>query len=329
MALAFVTGATGFLGSWVARELIQAGHTVRILRRSTSRLDAIQDLNYQEFIGDITDLPVLDQALHEVDWVFHVAAISAYWRNDKESLFKVNVDGTRLLLERCEQAKIKRFIFTSSAAAIGYREDGHAADETNYFNLDPRISPYGLSKALAESEVHRAIQHGLDSVILNPAVIIGPGDLNKISGSLIIEPAKQRQPFMPMQGGVTMIDVRDVAKSHIVAATQGRTGERYLLGAVDVSHRAFFKMVAQVAGVRPPMIPTPAALVDGAAFLADVAKQLKIPLPSDVEGNQLRLSKINMYFNCQKSWRELHKPEYDLLQSITDTYQWYREHGEI
>lgn len=329
MATILVTGATGFLGSWVTREAIHQGHEVRILRRKSSRLDAIQDLPIQDFMGDLTDLDILAEALDGVEWVFHVAAISAYWRNNQETLFSVNVDATRLLLEQAHKAKVKRFIFTSSAAAIGHSEDGNAIDETHYFNLDPRVSPYGLSKVLAEAEVYRAIEQGLDCVILNPSVIIGPGDLNKISGSLIIEPARGRQPFVPWQGEITVVDVRDAAKAHIAAAIKGKTGERYLLGTVSVSHRAFFNLVAQIANVPPPRIPAPSFIVDIAARLADIAKTLHIPLPSDVDGNQLRLSKCNFHFNCEKSWRELHQPEYDLTQSIRDTYAWYKAKGEI
>lgn len=329
MVTTLVTGATGFVGSWIARELVNTGHTVRVLRRATSRLDAVQDLPLEQFIGDLTDAEILKTALEGVTWVFHVAAISAYWRNDKSSIFRINVDGTRLLLQASESAGVERFIFTSSATTMGFRRDGQPVDEGHYFNINPHLSPYGLSKVLAEAEVYRAIERGLDAVILNPAVVIGPGDLNKISGSLILEAAKGRQPFMPMQGGVTYVDVRDVAKTHVAAAKKGRQGERYLVGAVHMAHRAFFKLVAEIAGVRAPIIPAPAFLVDAAALAADVAKTVGISLPGDAEGNQLRLSKYPIYFNCEKSWRELHTPEIDIRQSIADTLVWYKTHGDL
>ncbi|PJF41222.1 MAG: nucleoside-diphosphate sugar epimerase [Phototrophicales bacterium] len=329
MSKALVTGATGFVGSWVARTLLEAGHQVRVLHRATSRLDAIADLEVEHVIGDVTDTNVLDQAVQGIDWVFHVAAISAYWRTGKDVIYKVNVDATRELLKASERAGIKRFIFTSSAAAVGYGADGHAVDETHLYNIDPSLSPYAHSKFLAEAEVYQAIERGLDCVIVNPSVIIGPADLNLISGSLILEMAMGRVPFMPMSGGLTLIDVRDVAKSHLRAAEVGRTGERYLLGTVSMSNQALFKLIASVVGVNPPRIPVPAPIILALAYIADVAKLLRVPLPADVEGNQLRLSTRSIYYDCTKSWRELHMPEVDIKQSIADTYEWYEVNGYL
>lgn len=329
MATALVTGATGFVGSWVARTLLAAGHEVRILRRQSSRLDAIADLSLQHFIGDLTDPDVLEQALAGVQWVFHVAAVADYWRQNKEAIYRVNVDGTRLLLEASQKTGVRRFIFTSSAAAMGHREDGYPADEHTHFNINPRLTPYGHSKFLAEAEVYRAIQRGLDCVMLNPSVIIGPGDLNLISGSLVIEVAKSKVPVMPMQGGVTMIDVRDVARAHLAAAQRGHTSERYLLGSVNISHKAMLRLIAEIVGVQPPQIPIPPPLVDVAALLVDAGRALNIPIPGNAEGNQLRLSKRYIYFDCAKAWRELGEPHYDLTQSFADTYHWYRDHGYL
>ncbi len=330
MSKALVTGATGFVGSWVTRSLVEAGHDVRVLHRASSRLDAIADLDVAHVIGDITEADVLARAVQDIDWVFHVAAISAYWRNDKDAIYKVNVDATRDLLLASEQAGVKRFIFTSSAAAVGYGEDDHAVDETHHFNIEPRLSPYAHSKFFAEAEVYQAIQRGLDCVILNPSVIIGPADLNLISGSLIIEMAMERVPFMPMRGGLTLVDVRDVAAAHLRAAEVGRTGERYLLGTVNLSYQAFFKLVAAIVNVKPPRIPTPPWLVLAIAGVADVVKMLQLPLlPADVEGNQLRLSTRNVYYDCTKAWRELHMPQIDIKQSIADTYEWYEANGYL
>lgn len=329
MSQALVTGATGFVGSWVTRTLVEAGHDVRVMHRASSRLDAIADLNVEHVVGDITDTDVLNQAVQGIDWVFHVAAISAYWRTDKDAIYRVNVDATRDLLLASERAGVKRFVFTSSAAAIGYSDDDHAVDESHPFNIDPSLSPYAHSKYLAEAEVYKALNRGLDCVILNPSVIIGPADLNLISGSLVIEMAMGRVPFLPISGGLTLIDVRDVAQSHLRAAEVGRTGERYLLGTVSLSNQALFKIIAAAVGVKTPRIPAPAPLVLALARVADVAKMLNIPLPADVEGNQLRLSTHHIYYDCTKSWRELHMPEIDIKQSVTDSYEWYEVNGYL
>ncbi|NJL94170.1 MAG: NAD-dependent epimerase/dehydratase family protein [Anaerolineae bacterium] len=148
---AFVTGATGFLGSHLVRTLVEAGHEVHILRRSTSRLDAIAGLPVTHHLGDLSQPEALASLLQGVDWVFHTAAVADYWRQSKEKLYSVNVDATRMLLQAAQQGGVGRFIFTSSAAAIGWRHDRHAANEHTYFNVSPRLSPYGHSKFLGGS----------------------------------------------------------------------------------------------------------------------------------------------------------------------------------
>ncbi len=325
MAKVFLTGATGFVGSHIARLMLEQGHQVRILRRTTSKLDALQGLSVEHAIGGLFDIDALTEHLSGIDWVIHTAAVAEYWRSSPADIYKTNVDGTRNLLLAAEKATIKRFIFTSSAAAVGYLGGGRAANEQTYFNVDPKISPYGHSKFLAEAEIYQAIQRGLDCVILNPAVIIGPGDLNMISGSLVVEVAKKTVPVMPQTGGTTYIDVRDVAQSHLAAAEKGKTGERYLLGAINLTHKALIKMIARIVGVTPPIVPAPAQIIPLAAQLVDWGRALGLEIPA--EGNQLRLSQGHIYFDCSKSHRELHEPEISIEQSLRETYEWYKLQG--
>ena len=160
MITALVTGGTGFVGSHVARALVSHGYQVRILRRATSRLDAVADIPCEHVIGDVMDPESLAEAMHGIDWVFHVAAVADYWRSNAARIYEVNVDGTRHVLEAAEAAGVKRVIFTSSAAAVGYTRDLHPIDETVRFNFDQHLTPYGHSKFLAEAEVYRAIRRG-------------------------------------------------------------------------------------------------------------------------------------------------------------------------
>ncbi|MGQ9851713.1 MAG: NAD-dependent epimerase/dehydratase family protein [Aggregatilineaceae bacterium] len=327
MITALVTGGTGFVGSHVARALVARGYRVRILRRASSRLDLIADLDCEHAIGDVTDYNSLLAAMQGVTWVFHVAAVADYWRNDPARIYAVNVDGTRNVLRAAEASGVRRVIFTSSAAAIGYRTDLRAVDETVRFNWDQHLTPYGHSKFLAEAEVYRAIRRGLDCVILNPTVIIGPGDLNQISSSVVLEMARGNVPPTVPPGGSTVIDVRDVAAAHVAAAERGRTGERYLLGAVDLTHKAWLRLTAEAVGRRMAAFPLPAWLVMALAWLADRLRDVGVALP--IEGNQLRLSTRMMFFNCQKAWRELGEPQIPIRQSLRDTYEWYKAHGEL
>jgi dihydroflavonol-4-reductase len=327
MITALVTGGTGFVGSHVARALAAHGHQVRILRRATSRLDAVVDIDCEHFVDDVLDPDSLQPALEGVDWVFHVAAVAAYWRSNPAHIYRVNVDGTRHVLEAAEAAGVRRVIFTSSAAALGYRDDLRVVDETVCFNWDQHLTPYGHSKFLAEAEVFRAIRRGLDAVILNPAVITGPGDLNQISSSVVLEMARGNVPPTVPPGGVTVIDVRDVAEAHVAAAERGRTGERYLLGAVDLTHKAWLRLVADAVGRPMTAVPLPAWTMHVLAGVADVLRSYGVPVP--IEGNQLRLSTRMMFFNCQKAWRELGEPRIPIRQSLRDTYAWYQAHGDI
>jgi dihydroflavonol-4-reductase len=327
MITALVTGGTGFVGSHVARALLARGYRVRILRRPTSRLELVADLDCEHAIGDVLDTDSLLAAMQGVTWVFHVAAVADYWRNDPARIYRVNVDGTRNVLRAAQACGVRRVIVTSSAAAVGHRSDLRSVDESVRFNWDPRLTPYGHSKFLAEVEVHRAIYGGLDCVILNPAVIIGPGDLNQISSSVVLEMARGHVPPFVPPGGVTVIDVRDVAAAHVAAAERGRTGERYLLGAVDLTHKAWLRLTAEAVGRRMTPIVLPAWLVWPLAWVADLLRRVGIAVP--IEGNQLRLSTRMMFFNCQKAWRELGVPQIAIWQSLRDTYEWYKAHGEL
>jgi dihydroflavonol-4-reductase len=327
MITALVTGGTGFVGSHVARALAERGYQVRILRRTTSRLDAVQDVPCEHFIGDVTDIESLRAAMAGVDWVFHVAAVADYWRSQPSRIYEVNVDGTRNVLHAAEEMGVKRVIFTSSAAAMGCTDDLHPVDESTRFNWDQHLTPYGHSKFLAEAEVYRAIRRGMDCVIVNPTVIIGPGDLNQISSSVVLELARGNVPPTVPPGGITVIDVRDVAAAHVAAAERGRTGERYLLGAVDLTHKAWMRLTAAAVNRRMSTLILPAWLVYIIAWWADMLRQCGVPIP--IEGNQLRLSTRMVFFNCQKAWRELGEPKIPIQQSLKETYEWYKAHGDL
>ncbi|HML23570.1 MAG TPA: NAD-dependent epimerase/dehydratase family protein [Aggregatilinea sp.] len=327
MVKALVTGGTGFVGSHIAHALARHGYSVRVLHRRTSRLELIEDLDCEHALGDVMDYQSLLDAMQDVEWVFHTAAVADYWRSDPARIYEINVDGTANVLRAAEASGVRRVIVTSSAAAIGYTHGLKPIDESVRFNYDQHLTPYGHSKFLAEAEVFRAIRRGLDCVILNPTVIIGPGDLNQISSSVVIEMARGHVPPTMPPGGTTLIDVRDVAEAHIAAAERGRTGERYILGAVDLTHKAWTRLTADVMGRRAFAVTLPTPVLYLAATVTDVLRKLGVNLPA--EGNQLRLGTRMMYFNAEKSWRELGEPRISIRQSLQDTYDWYKAHGDI
>lgn len=324
MALALVTGGTGFVGSHIVRALLADGHRVRVLHREHSRLDALAGLPYESAIGTLSDLDAMRAACAGVDWTFHVAAVADYWRADASRLFETNVEGTRRLLTAARDTGVARVIFTSSAAAVGL--DDHApTDETAGFNLPPQHFPYGYSKHLAEGVVAEAVAAGQDVVTLNPVVIMGPGDLNLISGSFILQ-IQRYGPLTPWtSGGVAVVDVRDVARWHVLAARHGHTGERYILGTANYSYRRWFDMIAETLGVHRPRLYTPDALAPLVAQVITLARRLGIATPIDAA--QARLGVRKVYFRFDKAWSAFGPPRISMAQSLRDTTRWYRGAG--
>ena len=324
---ALVTGGTGFIGSHVARVLVKAGHDVRVLHRRSSRLDALAGVAFESATGDLTDAAALRAACEGCDWVFHVAAVADYWRSDLVPMFEANVEGTRNVLRAARASGVRRVVFTSSAGAVGMRRDGRPATEADDFNLSPKRFPYGYSKALAEDVARAAVRQGQDVVIVNPVVVLGPGDLNMISGNFVTR-IKQLGALVPVpSGGLAVVDVRDVARMQLAAAEHGQSGERYLLGAANISYADFFALIADVVGVPAPHVPVPDVLLGVGASLIDAARLARVETP--IDANQLRLGKRNLYFDFSKASAALGQAQVPLRQSIEDTYAWYVANGTI
>ena len=316
------------MGSHLVRLLNTQGHTVRVLHRSPQKLAILEGLDYQGVPGDLDDAEALKSACEGCDVVFHVAAKADYWKDDdKDLLFQINVQGTRNVLSAAQSAGVKRVIFTSSASAIGFREDGKAADESQPFNLAPERFWYAYSKVKAEEVVAEFVADGLDVVILNPTVIIGPGDLNSISGTFIIETARTQWLTPMSSGGLAAIDVRDVAQAHLNAVERGRTGERYILNTANHSYREWFKMIAEACEVPAPLFTSPDWMLEPTARLIEFLRRVGIQTPMDA--NQIRLGGTNAFFDGRKAYAELFTPQIDLMASLRETYQWYRDNGYI
>ncbi len=323
---ALVTGATGLVGANLVETLNTAGWQVRILRRRTSRLDALSDLAYEEAIGDILDEASLVAAMKGIDVVFHVAGAADYWRKPPAHLYRVNVDGTRCVVQAALQAGVERLVYTSSVAAIGPAPDPqHPVDETHPFTLPPHVFPYGHSKWLAEQEVQQGISAGLDAVIVNPSIVIGPRDVYLTSGSLF-KGMERGMPFTP-RGGSGVVDARDVALGHVRAAEHGRRGERYILSAVNLSHLALAREISRVLQVPPPRWELPPWSAGVVAWVVDVLRRLGVRLPAD--GNTIRLGTYWFYVDNRKSREQLHLSYRPVQEAIQDAVAWLKAHGYL
>ncbi len=269
-----VTGATGLLGSAIVEALVERGISVRVLRRDSSNLDLLGPLARQvdHAIGDITDPAAVEEAMQGVDHVYHVAArIGFAGRKEREAMMRVNVGGTRTVVNAALHVGVKRLVHTSSIAALGRtdRPDG-ILDEVTEWEDSPANTVYGRSKYLSELEVQRAVAEGLDAVMVNPSMIFGVGRTGENTQRLVEQVRDRRLPAVP-KGGNGFVDVLDVAAGHIAAMERGRTGERYVLTSENLTWKQVIEMLADGFGVAPPRITMARPLGMALAVTAELA----------------------------------------------------------
>jgi dihydroflavonol-4-reductase len=323
--LALVTGGTGFLGSAVCRRLLAEGIAVRALHRPQSSLQALNGLKVELHQGDILQPDTLNPALHGVRWVFHTAAQSDYWRHP-EHVIDAAIAGTRNVLQAAANAGVEKVVLTSSSSALGVPDDGELLDENHEFNLPPKRFPYGYAKRQSELAALEFAEHGLEVVVVNPSIVLGPGDLNQISGSLVIAAARG-QAFLWVDGGTNIIHIDDVADGHLAALRSGRSGQRYLLAGENFTWEQIFNGLTEIAGRRKPWLHLPTVLVSPAAAAVDLLSNI-LPLP--LNGNQLRMSRYYLWYGTSKAVDELgFHPSRDFHQAAEETYTWYREQGAL
>jgi dihydroflavonol-4-reductase len=322
-----VTGGTGFLGANLAAALVRRGDAVRVLRRANSSLVALEGLPVEHAIGDITEPDAVERAVDGCDLVFHVAAIAAYWRSKPGRIYHVNVEGTRIVMAACLRAGVPRVVHTSSVAAVGIAARGAVADETTPFDALSATFAYADSKHRAEAAVRDAAARGLNVVIVNPASVFGAGDHYLNTGRIVIEYGRGRIPLVP-PGGMCVVDVDAVTQGHLLAAERGRAGERYILGGENLSHRQVTATVAAVASVRAPWLVVPRGLLGPAAVVVDAFSRVS-PWAPPINGEQLKLSGVDFYFDSSKAVRELGYPIMPFRGAVEKAYRWYKEHGYL
>jgi dihydroflavonol-4-reductase len=307
--------------------LVERGDAVRVLRRASSGVQALRGLPVEHCLGDILDEAAVDEAVAGCDLVFHVAGSASYWRSSRSAVYRTNVDGTRVVVQACLRAGVTRVVYTSSVAAVGIRRDRSPADETVPFDALSATFAYADSKHRGEGEVGRAVAQGLDAVIVNPGVVIGAGDHNLISGSLIVEFARGHVPAV-LPGGMCIADVDAVVKGQLAAAERGRCGERYILGGENLSHREITAIIGDVVGRRPPVLSLPGWALGPAAYAVNAFNRLN-PRPPIVSGDQIRLGAIGFYFDSTKAVRELAYPLMPCRGAVAKAYHWYADHGYL
>lgn len=319
-----ITGGTGFIGSALAVALVDRGYCVSVLHRHTSDLTRLRNIDVRHCIGDILDVQALRTHIRGHDTVFHTAAMISFWKPRHAAMFECNVNGTRTVIDACIAEGIHRFVHTSSIAAIGRPSvRGACANETSKYNWQSRTNGYKESKHRAEIEVLNGITRGLDAVIVNPGVVIGPGD-TAFNGGAIIRTAASGLALVYPQGGMNVVYVDDVVKGMIAAAERGAVGERYILGGENVTHRQAFTIAAEITGTRAPFIPLPLAGVKLGARLFDLWGMLTHREPM-LTTELVSGAGLFNYYSSDKAVRELGYTITSYREAVRKTYEWYRK----
>ncbi|NNM20125.1 MAG: NAD-dependent epimerase/dehydratase family protein [Gammaproteobacteria bacterium] len=323
-----VTGATGFIGSAVARALLTAGHRVRVMIRATSDRRNIDGLDVEIVEADLLDPDSLLHAVVGMDYVFHVAADYRLWVPDPEQLYRINVTGTRALLEAARLADVQRVVFTSSVATLGLNADGTPADESTPVSINDMIGHYKRSKFLGEELALEAAAAGLDVVIVNPSAPVGPRDIKPTpTGQMIIDAASGRMPVY-VNTGLNIVHVDDVAHGHLLAASAGLSGRRYILGCENMCLADIIGTVAKMAGKRSPRFRIPVAAVMPVAYVAEGIARLTGRAPA-VTVDGVRLARKHMYFSSQRAADELGYQPRPALDALRDAVEWFRLNGYL
>jgi dihydroflavonol-4-reductase len=313
-----VTGATGFIGSHVARLLAERGDQLRVLIRRGASYDALDGLEVEAVQGDILDRRSVRRAMRGVERLFHVAGTTSLVA-PRERVLAVNVEGTRIVLEEALRADVSRVVYTSSAAAVGPAPHGSTADETNIWDAGRFAIPYVDSKHEAEVEVLRLLGRGLPVVIVNPTHVLGAGDFGRSSTVLVRRFLRRAIPVY-VDGTLNIVGVSDVARGHLAADERGVVGERYILGNRNFTLDRLFADLGRLSGVEPPAVKLPVAV---ALALASASRSLPlgVRMPAATE---IRAASLNWAFRNTKAKRELSwapGPHEDCLE---ETIGWYR-----
>jgi dihydroflavonol-4-reductase len=324
-----LTGATGFVGSAVARVLSARGHRLRLLVRPASDRRNLAGVDAELALGDLTDTGSLTRAAAGCRYVMHVAADYRFWVPNPDAMLRANVDGTLAVMRAAQAAGVERIVHCSSVAALGWAANGAPADEATPTNEADFIGTYKRSKYLAERVVMDLVhQEGLPAVVVNPAAPVGPRDIKPTpTGKMIRDAAAGRVPAY-IDTGLNVVHVDDVAEGHALALERGRIGERYVLGGENLLLKDLLALVADVAGRKPPTIELPEAVVWPAAWVMEMLARLT-GIPPMMTRDHIKMARHKMFYSSAKAMNELGYAPRPVRTAIEDAVTWFRADGML
>lgn len=326
MSKVVITGANGFLGSWLTRELLNQGHEVKVLVRKTSDLSELEGLKCEYAYGDINDIESLKLVFAGAEAVFHLAGLIAYRTIDREKMEKINVGGTKNVIKACLETQVKRLVHISSVVAVGagFSKD-EILNETSKYNVSHLNLGYFQTKHAAELLVTQSIEaKGLDAVIVNPSTTYGAGDARKGSRSTQIKVARGKFPFYT-SGGVNVVAVEDVVQGIISAWHKGRKGERYILGGENITIKKLFEMIAKEAGVPAPRFMVPATALHFIGAAGDLLTARGIA--SSFSRENAWTSTLYHWFDSSKARKDLDFNSRPAQVAIANSVRWMKENS--
>ncbi|OLC21582.1 MAG: dihydroflavonol 4-reductase [Chloroflexi bacterium 13_1_40CM_55_7] len=302
---AFVTGATGFVGSHVATVLAEQGAELRLLVRTGSDPKNIQELNADRVIGDLCDPESIDRAMAGCDVVFHVAADYRLWVRDPAQMYRANVEGTQTILQAARKNRVRRVVYTSSVATMGFTVKNLPVDESSPVSLENMIGHYKRSKYMAEEVAIAAGRDGIDVVVVNPSTPVGEQDIKPTpTGRIVVDFLKKKFPAY-VDTGLNLVDVRECARGHVAALEKGRSGERYILGGENLTLKQILDKLAAITG-----LPSP-----------------RVRLPYAVTLDAVRMGRKKMFVSSSKAERELGWKAVPVDAALRRAVQWFTENG--
>ena len=320
-----VTGASGFIGGHVARLLVARGHAVRVLVRPSSDLSCIGDLRVERAIGDLREITALRKAVRGCAQLYHVAADYRLWAKDPDEIYRSNVEGTRNILQAAADAGIQKVVYTSTVGTIGMPADGSPGSEDSPVSIGGMAGHYKRSKFEAEQVALQFAAEGLPVVVVNPTAPVGEGDLKPTpTGKIIVDFLTGAMPAY-VDTGLNLVDVRDVAAGHLLAAEKGKPGERYILGARNMTLREIFEALSRISGRPAPRLRLPYWMALGfglgeAAVSRFTGREPRAPLEA------VRMARHKMFVATDKAQSELEYRPGPVEDALRRAVEWFRKH---
>ena len=323
-----VTGATGFIGGNLARELWRRGDDVQALVRPGSSRLTIEDTGIIPVEGDILDRHSVDRAVRGCEAVFHAAAEYTFWSSNPAGVLQTNVEGTRNVLEAAQQAGVSRTVYTSTVGTVGLPKEGLGDEETP---LDPKSlhGNYKRSKLRAEQEALALAAAGMPVVVVNPTAPVGQWDVKPTpTGKMILDFLRQKIPVY-LKTGMNLVDVADVVEGHILALEKGKSGERYILGNQNVSLKEIFDILSSLTGLPAPRIKAPYWLVVGVGYADRFVEATLLHREPAIPVEGVLAAKTPAYVNCEKAVRELGQPQHPIENALLRAANWFADNGYL